>query len=570
MADYHKKRPWPNMSLSEEIMKLDNDIIQLLVRRSGLMQKLRKGKTHAATPGIIRSEKEIRSAWEAQASKVSHNPRLVRQLFAMIQDLDIQPQKESPSSFNLAPARLPVEVNVPAPVAGAYNQLWITLAAYCGKDFVLEHSNRGSALMDTVKAFSQCGCPVDWQDNGKGISVLAVKGGVRPGFYDKSIYLGDDTLNLYLFAFLGAGQTGRIRMTGGAGLKEADLSALGRFMLALGARLAWVVPGTKGLPAALECSGALPDKLEVPADLPREAVLALLLAALSWGRRIDISLPEIFDNDPDLQLLKPVFKAFPGAVQVSRRVFAYSGEPVCEKDFPASVKPVVSPSYSAYLLALPMFAGGTVELSGSFSESSYYDEIISFLKSISLDIKLAGGKISSSVTPNVSWPQALESGKLSAVLHPLFWALNARLAYRAGGAVRIAAYPANADLDMATDFLAQVGIDLQRDGEAIVLAPMSAEDFKLSASKSHGWSSPDELWGLAMALGAFLKPNLKMSNPECVSDRLPLFWHIYNGLPAPKLRQASSKAPEKAEPSRRRIMTDKVIEPDEMPGQTEE
>lgn len=568
MADYHKKRPRPNLSLSEEIMQLDSDLMQLLVRRSSLMQKLRKGKTHAATPAIIKSEKQIRSAWEAQAGKLSRDPRLSRQLFALIQDLSLQAQKTEPNLFNLAPARQPVQIDLPGPVTAAYSQFWTALAAYCGKDLVLEHSTRDSALLDTVKAFTQCGSRADWEDSGQGQPVLAVKSGERPDFYNKSIYLGDDTFNLYLFAFLGVGQTGKLRLTGGTGLKEADLSALGRLMPLLGARLAWVVPGSRGLPASLECSGLLPDRLEVPADLPPEAVQALLLAALCWDKAPEIVLPESTGGALDLHLLGPIFHAFPGAVQLRDGVVSYAGGSVCERDFPPVVKPLLDPAYSAYMLALPMFAGGTVKLAGDLPESKEFSDITALLNKVSVDVVLGDSGVSSAVSRNSAWPQALELGELAAPLHPLFWVLNARLAHKAEAGIRLSSYPAGADLKLAEDFLAQLAVDLRHDGEAIVLSPMNPEDFKLSASKSHGWSSPDEVWGLALALGAFVKPNLKMSNPDCVSSKVPYFWHIYNGLPSPRLSQP--KKVENPEPSRRRILTDTVIEPEDLPDLSKE
>jgi hypothetical protein len=134
----------------------------------------------------------------------------------------------------------------------------------------------------------------------------------------------------------------------------------------------------------------------------------------------------------------------------------------------------------------------------------------------------------------------------------LFWVLNARLVHKAKGEVRLGAWPAGTDLDLAEDFLLQVGVGLERAGADLLLRPLDSESFKEAAAKKHGWIAPQAYWALALSLGAFLRANLKLSNPDCVYALLPSYWNIYNKLPNPRLTQENSTPAQAVEAPRRR------------------
>jgi 5-enolpyruvylshikimate-3-phosphate synthase len=222
---------------------------------------------------------------------------------------------------------------------------------------------------------------------------------------------------------------------------------------------------------------------------------------------------------------------------------------------------------SAAILTLPVFAGGSTALNGKWINSFYTDEFIEISKSFGLEVKSDDLAVSSKLLPNSVWPESREIEQLSQYFHPLFWALNARLAARAGGTIRIRHHPEGANLELAEDFLAQVGFKLEQAEGSLTLSAMDSGEFKTVASRTYGWPCPSCHWGLAMALGAFIRPNLKISNPDCVSKMWPNFWHFYNRLPVPQIIK-STKPVDIAEgaaslPSgRRRIKTDVVAEPE--------
>lgn len=557
----------PKQSLSEEIIGLDEEILRVLARRSALMVKLRKGKSHAATPAVIKSEKQIRNAWEEQTTRLGGGTRLSRQLFALIQDLNIVAvHNESYSPFNLSPARQPVEIDSPGPTSALVAQLWLALAASCGKPTALHNMPRSSAVMDLVRAFEQAGVKMQWQGN-----VLVLEGKSSPDYYNKAIFVGDDLLTFYLFVFLGVASPGKLRFTGGPTLKDTDLSWLAHFMPTLGARMAWTVPGTKGLPVTLECSAVLPAEFAIPGDFPLEASMALLLGGLASKHKVSISLAELPQRDQAqlLELARRVFKYLPGLGQALERSIDFNGYAVSDIDFPSSFTIPLDPALSAYILALPVFSAGRVSLTGRWTNLYQFDELNKLFSVFGLDIKTAENAISSSMQSDSIWPGSLELGSLSPELHPLFWVLNARLCHKAKAAIKIKTYPAGADLEQAADFFEQAGFRLEKCEGALSLSPLSAEDFKLSASRSYGWPCPGAMWGLALSLAAYMRSNLKISNPDCVNQVLPSYWKFYNKLPFAKLRfveesNVSSANSESAEaPStRRRIRTNTVIEPE--------
>ena len=73
------------------------------------------------------------------------------------------------------------------------------------------------------------------------------------------------------------------------------------------------------------------------------------------------------------------------------------------------------------------------------------------------------------------------------------------------------------------------------------------------------WPAPALLvwvlaWALCLALGAYLRPQIKLANPGAATELLPNFWHIYNSLPKPAWQRPAKETPIDEKPSRRRII----------------
>ena len=85
----------------------------MIARRSRMLTRL-------PNAGTSDHERELRTSWEENASAVSRDPKLIRQIFALLQEVEVAPaDMEQPSAFNLAPARkrLPWNCPLPLPIA---------------------------------------------------------------------------------------------------------------------------------------------------------------------------------------------------------------------------------------------------------------------------------------------------------------------------------------------------------------------------------------------------------------------------------------------------------------------
>ena len=102
-------------------MALDRDILHLLLRRYNLVQHMRGSRGHL----IPAEEKQLREAWQAEAGRVSNDPRLTSQFFTMLQEIAFFPkptetetaQSKQRQAFNLAPAKKPVQLTLPLPLS---------------------------------------------------------------------------------------------------------------------------------------------------------------------------------------------------------------------------------------------------------------------------------------------------------------------------------------------------------------------------------------------------------------------------------------------------------------------
>ncbi|MDL2307019.1 chorismate mutase [Desulfovibrio sp. OttesenSCG-928-C06] len=576
----------PRQSLSEEIMSIDDEIISLLARRSRLFGKMRGGKTHAATPAAIKSEKLIRSHWEAMAGKISRDNLFIRQLYSLIQDISIQqrPADAPSSAFNLAPARLPVNMELPGPAMSSRAMLWISLAASFGRDLRIEGLQRSQSVMDFVKAFSQAGASLSWAgadaravelagDDSPRLDTLwadALLTGSRQPLnpLGKSLFVGDEPLVFYLLAFLSLSRPGKVRFTAGHKLKSANMTALYKMLPDLGARLSFSIPGSKGLPASLECSGVLPELYALPPDLPLEAVLGLLLAAFAWRKPLVLSLDSLPGNVAHraLSIMEPFFSSFPDAAEVKGAEVHYNEwEGPTSETMPPFIHVAMDPVASAMSLSIPFFTGGEVNLVGRWPEIPESAACIGLLRKAGLKVEITAKGIHSSRGGNIGMAGGIVFPDLPEQLVPLFWAMNARLAAQSFKDTRegkeagmlLHNIPENADLHLAADFLSQLGIVLEQAEEGVRLTPVPQSDNPTIAARTHGWSSPGPLWTMAFSLGAFYRSNLKLSNPDSATDLIPAYWAMYNSLPSPRTAAAQPKDDTN---QRRRIMTGVVID----------
>ncbi|UZP67231.1 3-phosphoshikimate 1-carboxyvinyltransferase [Desulfovibrio mangrovi] len=530
-----------NMTLVEEISEMDVELMKLLARRSKLIQKTRRPKKEGSGTTGISSEKQLRLLWEANATKFSKDPRLARQLFSLIQDIEFTSKAESDerTEFTLSPNRKPVNVDLPGPASLKSARLWMTLAAMSGTKCRLKSLLTADPVTELVKALNQAGASLYWQDG----DVIS-KGGEALSFADKVIFAGDDHLNFYLLALMAAGRHGTLKFTGGSVLKDADLTAFRHFLPQLGARVAHVVPRSNGLPVRLECSGIIPDAIAIPSDLPAEAVVACLIAATSWDVRVTINLTNNANAETCLAEVSALldqcgvqysggtsdFTIFPGPASV-----------------PTEPQLALDPVIGTTLLSVPVFTAGTVKLDGAWPvKTEEGDAALALLRSAGLEVTARDGKVIASATAAVAKAGQPDMGTLPAAYYPLSVAMACARAKATGEPVALPPLPAGMDLVLVEGFVAQAHM-LIDDGKVFPSVDVPAAPL---------WTSPDANWTMAFAMLAFLKRSIKLANPGNITDLMPSFWTFYNGLPEPTMTRKPKQETTSDQPKRRRIIAE--------------
>ena len=95
----------PGRALTEDIADIDRSIIRLLIKRHQLLQRLAAPRDHLDA----KTEQSLRAAWEKNATRVSRDPKVTRQLFALLQEVHFlpkpDPDDEPRRAFGLAPMR---------------------------------------------------------------------------------------------------------------------------------------------------------------------------------------------------------------------------------------------------------------------------------------------------------------------------------------------------------------------------------------------------------------------------------------------------------------------------------
>ena len=547
--------PEHKISLLGDLQDLDRKLVKLIARRTEIFDKLTQNrrKSSKAALRFAGEEKELRKNWEQAASKLSRDERFLRDTFSLLQELTLLPEhieERGDNLFNLAPSRKPVAFELPAIASPRESCLWAVLAAEAGADIRLENQSLPDNLIALIKALNQAGAHLSWEQNG----IIVNHKGNELEWKDKTIFAGDSVFNFYLLSALALKNPGVVKFTGDSTLKLCDLSAWRNTLPLFGARLAHVIPKTKGLPAHQECSGLLPETAALPEDLPQEAILALMLAAPFWPGKT------VFTHTGTA--------AFASAKKEALPLLAACGVQFDDKESGLSITPGTGlvpqkPELStclcsaAILLSLPAFAGGEAKTRGAWPKHEPdADAVLRLLEWAGLKIEIKTGLVASKRSESLSPPKLpLKLNDLPGWAEPLALVLAANHAFHKN---KVEIEAEGLGLALAQEFLQLFGMELDEADGATLEIKRSAEG--RDPAKQALWTAPAPAWGVAFALGAYLRPNIALTNPALVSGVMPFFWPIYNSLPSPSMQKA--KIEEEAAPKPRRKVIAKGVQSD--------
>ena len=527
------------------LMDLDNDILHLVMRRAQMLARLRRGGRLAPE-----TEKTLRTAWESKAARLARDNRLSRDLFVLLQTIEpLTRMEEEQGFYNLAPNGEAVDIQIPAPSDTVATRCWLAVAAAAGQVTRVSRVPLTDAVVSGVKALNQIGGQRWWEENG---DVQSRGGNGLARNMDKVVHIGDDAFNLWLVVALCLGMPARLKLTGDSSLRFLDLAPLRHFLPQLGVRLTNVIPSQDGLPVRMECSGLIPRQIRLADDLPEDFVAALVLASAFWDTSCRLTLPE---HEP--RLLPLVLDVLSGCgmkvekngrdILVERGDLSVPAEPVVPMD--ASVASVV--------LMFPGFNGGRAVLEGVWGKSEAASLVEKILRGAGLNVKYGANRVECSGKERETSAPAPEVMRdvleRCPELLPLCVVIMAAAAHE-GAKVSLPEL-SEENRHLVTAFLSRCGVE-EKDG---VLVPVEE-------TVPGSWVAPSAQWAMAYALGAFLKPNLHLSNPGVMTGLFPAFWNMYNTLPHPELKRKVEQEPEDAKPARRRVIAHGVY--GELPPET--
>jgi len=402
--------------------------------------------------------------------------------------------------------------------------MMLAMAAASGKMTTLSPVTMNAPNKDLAKALKQAGAPISWDDD-----YIRNDGGKLLGFEGNMIFVGEDSFNFYMLLCLALGHAGRCKFTGKPGLQLMDIGSLNKVLPRLGARLVPMNPNNPGLPARLECGGAMDEAVTLPGGADPDFAAALTLAAWSFPGGLTING---LSSEARVRVAEAVAVLNQCGIKASMKkdsVTVSDGIPEIEARpvLPLSVK------LCSLLMALPVVAGGSIKISGQWPKGDTADLVLEELKKLGLKVDIATENLIATMEGEV--PAGATIGLCEVPeLRPLALALG----LKAGDAVLTGDTG-----DTMIELLDRMGVAYDATEEWLVL--------KGGGSWDDTWFSPDPVWSMACGLAAYSVPGILLENHGEVTATWPEFWNFYNSLPTGVMKPKPVK--EEKNDKRRRI-----------------
>lgn len=352
------------MKTKKTIKELDLEILELIKKRSETYANFLEKKKKKDEP-ISDSEFEsnVWKIWSEFAFDSGINQRTLRTIYNLLNSIsyDFLKKEEEKIFYIKSPKVKNVNIHLPGPLDILLTRLALYFSFIHNIDLTLNNVVLTDSIYDFLKASKVAGGTFSWEKE-----TIIREPSKKINFDKKSIYIGDDVLNLYFFLFAAVINPNICKLTGDGPLKMIDLKNIFSVFEQMGARIAPLIPGSFSLPIRIEATGAVNDEIILPKDISDEAIAALLLTLPGY------KLPKItvfFNSDiKDSPIIQRVFYIFEKAEinyeQDDNKISIYPSK-ISFK----GIEHIVDPELSSYLMALPIILGGQLQLTGIFSKS---------------------------------------------------------------------------------------------------------------------------------------------------------------------------------------------------------
>lgn len=501
-----------------EVCDLDRGIIKLIAKRAKVIERMINYKSLDAA-----AEKSIRTSWEQNTNKFCPDPKIARELYLLIQSVKAVDESDYDHAYNLAPLPKPVQVSLQAPASARLARFYMAIAAAAGQKTCMKNVPLTDSVIHTIKSLNIMGGDLWFENNG---TVLSRTGkGLQRGS-DKIIHVGGDEQSLWLCLALSLGLPYHLKITGEDRLCRINFAPVAQFLAQFNARLVQVIPASEGLPVRIESSGMVSPEIKIPANLPMDFVFALMLAAPFWESAVTFDLSDFYAElakDADKQQAwNDNMEDIMDCISLCSLPVTVNGSLVHAEPKGASLpEEITLPSdgeICTSFFLLPAVTSGTVALTGCWNKKGQQKYLEKIMEFAGLEFTVDG---------DTATAKGDSGNARFADIPPCNTATSALLCLWAKVNGKDVNMPQKTkDCPITESFLAHLGYTPGLERGEDLFAPFMA---------------PSADWAVAYALAAYIRPRVKLVNPNILNDYYPFFWRMYNTLPNPSIDKAERK-----------------------------
>ncbi len=513
-----RERISPKQADLLEVCDLDRGIIKLIAKRAKVIERMIQYKSLDAV-----TEKSIRTSWEQNTNKYCPDPKISRELYLLVQSIKAVDETDYDHAYNLAPLPIPVQVDLQAPASVRLARFYMMLAAASGQKTCMKNLALTDSLIHLIKSLNVLGGDLWFENNGTVFSRESK--GLQRGS-DKIIHVGSDEQSLWICLALCLGLPYHLKITGENQLCKIDFAPVAKFLAQFNARLVQVIPASEGLPIRIEASGMISETIRIPAALPMDFVFALILASPFWESAVTFDMSEYYQelqkDDEKLRAWNTNLEDILDCIALCRLPVAMQENSISTRHEPVRIPEEIALASDGELCAsfflLPAFTSGSVSLKGQWNgrgQQKYLAQIMDFA---GLEFSVQGNAATAKgVSGNARKNSIPPCNKATSALLALWAKVN-------GQDMSLA--QSNKDCPLTASFLAHLGY---------------TEDLERGEDLYDPFMAPGAEWAVAYALAAYLRPRVKLVNPNILNDYYPFFWRMYNTLPNPSIDKAERK-----------------------------
>ncbi len=499
----------------KDLKELDREILNLLSKRCKILHnhvKQKKEQKDSIIDSVL--EKELWRQWEKNSHGKHLDGRLLRKIFNYINWLGYETKEtEELTAWNfiLNPPKLPTDIYIHGPRDRFCSRFWIVFCAGSHCNFDLDHVVLNDPTHQLLKGINQADGDFSWSGHR-----IVCNSQRDLNFEQRSIFIGDDELNLYLIIFLSLSKGGKFKFTGGNRLKTINLKHLFKILPDLGARAVSLIPEGEGLPIKIEASAIFNSKVVVPQASSAEMVASLILCSPFYDTPsgyINVYLPQNFKDEKLIPRVLEIFKKCNVEFEVKKKeIIIYKSK----YEFPHNPEIYLDPLLSSFLLAFPQAYGGKTTLKGKYplwlEEAK---DLLDILLATDLKVDVFEDRIESKK----------EAKKASYFIDPhspeLFpISLGIGCLCEPESIIKLTGSGIS-----SIELLDELELKYEIREDLLYLYP----NFNSSFPKVN-INTTDPIWNMVLGLISFKRPYINLNNPGSITAIWPQFWNIFKSF----------------------------------------